>query len=691
MFQSSVAKLVLFLQAIVISLLMLGAAYMAVGATRHLQASSLAVDLVNIDKALFFGATGTRGVLTPTQSALQSSETPRQAIADIRRQGAEKFDAAMTALKRAPIDGRDAWIATIQNAWSDVLKTQADVDADAGRSLAERDTARLTPWRTAVFKLADNLTAAGDQVSNAVRLTDPTLGELVQIRRLAWRIRDAYGSQCALLRPSFARNQALDQSLAATWNQGRGSYLAAWTDLEILMSRPGFPQPLKDAAKTAHAAIASAQPAVDQMVAALGVADKPGPSSSAFASTCTAPNDIIVEIAFRALDLATARVDDLQRNSFIEIAVVLIMAALALLSIVYSLLALRRRFAKPIAGLMLAVDRLSRRDFGESIQQTGYADEIGAMAHALESLRESAQAAETLERQANEVRDKELARSRSVEEACHEFEGGSAATLSVIEQTAEKLAATSANMRDLAAESSRRAAAAAQNAAEVTTNVQTVAAATEELTASINDISSRAAAGAQNAQEAVQQADGTRKTVDALNAAVQKIGEVVSLINGIAAQTNLLALNATIEAARAGEAGKGFAVVAGEVKSLANQTARATEDISHQIEDIQGATSNAVSAIGTMGETIAHINEAVAAIAQAAEQQQQATQEISASIQKAAQNTRLATEDVTQVAQSNQRTGEAAGDVMQSVSEQQEHQGQLKSAVETFISRVKSI
>jgi methyl-accepting chemotaxis protein len=689
MFQTSVAKLVLFLQVIVISLLMLGAAYMAVDSIRHLQASRLAVELVSIDKALFLGTTATRGVLTPTQTALQTKEAPKQIIAELRQKSAEKLDSAVAALKDAPITGRDALLGSIQSAWTDVLKLQADVDADALKPLADRDIARMVPWRNAVFKLGDNLMTAGGEVSNAVRLTDPTLAELVQIRRLAWRIRDSYGSQCAFLRPSVAKNQALEQTAYATWNQGRGSYLAAWTDLDLLLARPGIAASLVNAAKSAQAATTAAQATVDKMVAALGASDKTAPAT--FSDACNAPNDIIVDIAFRALDLATERADELQRAAYVEIIAVLAVAALALASILYSLLALRRRFALPISGLMLAVDRLSRRDFSEPVLQTGYADEIGAMAHALESLRESAQAAETLEHQANEARDKELTRSRNVEHACREFESGSFATLSVIEKTADKLATTSANMRELAGESSRRAAAAAQNASEVTTNVQTVAAATEELSASINDISTRASAGAHNAEQAVLQANDTRQTVDALNSAVQKIGEVVALINGIAAQTNLLALNATIEAARAGEAGKGFAVVAGEVKNLANQTARATEDIGRQIEDIQTATSDAVSAIGTMGKTITHINEAVAAIAQAAEQQQQATQEISASIQKAAQSTQLATEDVGQVAQANQRTGEAASDVMESVTEQQKQQDLLKSAVETFINRVKAM
>ncbi len=690
MFKASVVKLVLFFQIAVISLLMLSAAYVAFDAIRNFRAAHLAVGLVDVDKSLFLGALGIRSELTPTQNALQTSEAPQQIVADIRRQGAEKFGLAVAALKTAPIAGRQASLVAVEDDWSNVLRAQGDVDADAAKPLVERDIARVEPWRTAVIKLADDLMTAGNQVSNAVRLTDPVLGELVQIRRLAWRLRDAYGGQCILLRIPVARNQALNPILAAAWNQHRGNYMAAWSDLEVLMSRPAFPVSLSALANAAHDAIVSGQDTIDRMVASLGSADKTAPSSAAFSAACVTSSSVI-ELAFRVLAEATERAATLQRTAIVEIAVVLAMSAMALVSILYSLLALRRRFTKPIGGLTQAIGRLSRRDFEEPVAQTGFPDEIGAMAQALDSLRQSAQNAKRLERQAKDVHDRELTRSRGVDEACRKFEDDTFATLSIIGQAGELLTSTSINMRNLAAESSERARTAAENAAEVTTNVQTVAAATEELSTSITDITSRASAGARNVQQAVLQADDTRRTVDALNAAVQKIGEVVALINGIASQTNLLALNATIEAARAGETGKGFAVVAGEVKSLANQTARATEDISRQIEEVQAAMSNAVAAIGTMGETITHINEAVAAIAEAAEQQQQATQEISASIQKAARNTQLVTEDVAQVAQSNQRTGEAAAGVMQSVSEQQKEQDLLKSTVETFISRVKSI
>ncbi|PKU21624.1 methyl-accepting chemotaxis protein [Telmatospirillum siberiense] len=692
MFKSSVTKLLLFFQISVMSVLMIGAVYLTITSIRNFRSARLAVDLVTVDKALFLGATGSRGVLTPTQGALQSSEAPKQLIADLRRKAEEKLEGALSALKSAPLDGRDDLITAIQSARTEVEKTQSIVDSQADKPLAERDVAvGLAPWRTAVFKLADKLSDAGDLAGNAVRLTDPSLAELVQVRQLAWRIRDAYGSQCALLRPTITKNLPMDQMVSATWNKGRGNYEAAWADLEVLMKREGFSPPLAQAAQAAHKAISTGQAAVDRMAASVGVAGKEAPSPATFSAECTAPNDVIVDIAFRALDLASDRANDLKYAAIVEILTIMVVSSLALFGIVYSLLALRRRFSQPIAGLMLAVGRLTRREFNERIGQTGYADEIGAMAQALESLRESALTAEGLERQAAEARDKELTRSRNIESACHAFESGSFTALSNLERSAGDLTATSTHMRDLAGDSSERSAAAARNAREVTTNVQTVAAATEELSASINDISARASAGAQNAEQAVRQAEDTRRTVDALNSAAVKIGEVIALINGIAAQTNLLALNATIEAARAGDAGKGFAVVAGEVKSLANQTARATEDIGRQIEEIQTATANAVSAIGSMGQTIGHINDAVAAIADAAEQQLQATQEISASIQKAAHNTRLATDDVAQVAQSNQRTGEAAGEVMQSLEEQQRQQNLLKTAVETFIGQVKTI
>jgi len=245
-----------------------------------------------------------------------------------------------------------------------------------------------------------------------------------------------------------------------------------------------------------------------------------------------------------------------------------------------------------------------------------------------------------------------------------ELDGPVKDMVSTLSDTAGELTASSMSMSSATDQTNRQAAAVAAAAEVASANVSTVAAAAEELSASIGEIAQHVGHSAQIARSAVAEAERTNATIQGLAAAAQRIGDVVDLINGIASQTNLLALNATIEAARAGEAGKGFAVVANEVKSLASQTARATEEIRQHIDEMQAATSQAVGAIRGIDATIRQIDEISTTIAAAVEEQGAATGEIARNVQQASAGTMAVSEAIGGVTTATEGTGRTAQEVM---------------------------
>jgi methyl-accepting chemotaxis protein len=281
-------------------------------------------------------------------------------------------------------------------------------------------------------------------------------------------------------------------------------------------------------------------------------------------------------------------------------------------------------------------------------------------------------------------------RGKRLDVLLRDFESKTAVLAGIVASAATELEATSRAMAATTGETSAQASnvTAAVEAASV--NVQTVASAAEELSASISEISRQVAQSSEIAERAVQDANRTDAIVKTLADGAQKIGDVVNLISTIAAQTNLLALNATIEAARAGDAGKGFAVVASEVKNLANQTAKATEDISQQIATIQLATKEAVTAIEAIAQTIGEVRHIASTIAEAVEEQGAATQEIARNIQEAAAGTQQVSVSIVSVNRGAQETGIAATEVLGAAGELSKQSEQLSGNVGQFIAAVKA-
>jgi methyl-accepting chemotaxis protein len=350
---------------------------------------------------------------------------------------------------------------------------------------------------------------------------------------------------------------------------------------------------------------------------------------------------------------------------------------------------LSRAIGRPVHQITEAMRRLAAGDRSIAIAGAGRKDEIGAMAEAMRVFKDTAIEAERLARQRAEEQAAQTQRAHRLEERARRFEGSAARLVHSLSSAATEMEATARSMSGTAEETNRRSLVVAAASELAFSNVQTVAGATSELAASIQDIGRQAVQSSSVAGKAVEEAQRTDATVQALAAGAQRIGEVVGLINDIASQTNLLALNATIEAARAGEAGKGFAVVASEVKTLANQTAKATDEITGHITQIRAATNDAVTAIQIIGRTIAEVNQIAASIAAAVEEQTGATQDIAHSIEQAARGTKEVSSNIDGVKQAATDTGAAAAQVLGSAGEVARQSAALSQEVNSFIAGVK--
>ncbi len=349
-----------------------------------------------------------------------------------------------------------------------------------------------------------------------------------------------------------------------------------------------------------------------------------------------------------------------------------------------------RSIAGPIVAMTAMMRKLADGDKTVTIPATDREDEVGQMAGAVVVFRDNMIKAEELAAKEAEAQRIREARAQTVEQLTGDFDKAVSDTLKTVASAATELQSTAGAMSATAEQTNRQAGNVAAASEQASINVQTVASAAEELSASITEISRQVAQSAEIAGKAVTDAERTNIQVQGLAEAAQKIGEVVSLINDIASQTNLLALNATIEAARAGDAGKGFAVVASEVKSLANETARATEEITAQITGVQAATREAVSAIQAIGQTIGSINEIATTIASAVEEQGAATQEIARNVQQASAGTREVSSNITGVTQAATETGAAANQVLGASGELSRPAEALRRQVERFLAGVRA-
>ncbi|MCP3474812.1 methyl-accepting chemotaxis protein [Bradyrhizobium sp. CCGUVB1N3] len=559
-------------------------------------------------------------------------------------------------------------------------------EAAIHQAKAERDTKLADEFRKTAQDYLDGILSLTGELENALKLSDPVVDHLLGVKQSAWAARNFGGLIAIRLEAAAASAKPWSPADMVGAAEDTGRAKQAWSQVLDAAGRTDAPASLTDViARSKQGEAASMVERQQGFIKALSNNQTIDIKIEDLAKLNTAILNSSVEAGQVALAEMVARAGQQMSSAKWSLASNGAMMLVALAITAFGFILVNRRVSVPIRKLTQAMQRLAERDYAIELAGIERGDEIGEMSRAVSVFRENMIAGDRLaEEQAAEQGRKER-RQLAVERLIGEFEKTVTESLHTLASASGELNATAHSMSSTAEQGSSKAASVASLSGDASSNVQTVAAATEELSASIAEISRQVAESSNIAGAAAAEADRTNGEVQALADAAQRIGDVVELITGIAEQTNLLALNATIEAARAGEAGRGFAVVAAEVKNLATQTAKATEEITGQVAAIQGATRSSVTAIQSIGTTIERVNEIAAAIAAAVEEQGAATREIARNVQQASQGTTEVSRHISGVSQAAGETGAAAGEVLDSAKMLGRLSDDLKREVDRFV------
>lgn len=538
------------------------------------------------------------------------------------------------------------------------------IDAAIRQPKSVRDPSLAQDWPKLTQSMLDAILAASDPLDASLKMVDPVTDHFLVVKRAAWVSRLSLGTMALTSEAAVASGKEMSAAALTAWYQELGRASGAWVLVTEAAARMDAPAAL--VAAVAKASVNFAGPSVDALKALVGnlaAGQKPTTSIDEMRKTNTENTGFIVDVINVALDqmvnlsevrASRATMTMLLNGSLLVVAIVLLVGGF---------LVVRSRVSGPIVALTGIINRLAHQDFAVQIAAREGNDEVGQMQQALLVLRENG----IMHQEAAGARAVEqeviARRAETVGQQCRAFDSQVGTSLAAAEQAAASLTDAASSMSDATQRCTAEAGTVAASAHEASTSASTVAAATEQLSSSIAEISRQMSQSTVISQDAMRKADQADVTIAGLATASQKIGEIVTLISNIANQTNLLALNATIEAARAGTAGAGFAVVASEVKNLATQTAKATDDITKQIAQIQAMTGEAVAGVRSISAVIGEMGGITSAIAAAVEQQGAATNEIARNVQEVASAANQISSSIGNLGEAAERASVVAGDV----------------------------
>jgi signal transduction histidine kinase len=397
MFKSSITKFLIASLGILMTGLFVAALILAVQAWSNYALAGRIARLTSTDHTLFNALVTVRAQIPKDSTALISEDDPRPVIDATQKDASRTVASALAALRVTDIPNHVLLATTIQTAWQKVEGLQFNVDVQASRVRAERNLHAIDDWREAIHRMTDTLNTASVVVGNTVRIGDPLIAEMVQIRRTAWTIRDRYGLQCSMLRSNVDTSLPLNAAQLDLWFGNRAVYTAAWHTLDEFLLRPGVSTAVRELIDVARKKTEQAQTQVDAIVGRFDSSGKPAVPSADWTALCDGPFDSILAIAQQAQDEANSHAETIRAASFR----MLLIAGVDLTSVIafgaFAVVHVQRRLARPMKILIGTIARLSRGEFDEPVPATGSPDELGSMAQALETLRASALEAERLQ------------------------------------------------------------------------------------------------------------------------------------------------------------------------------------------------------------------------------------------------------------------------------------------------------
>jgi methyl-accepting chemotaxis protein len=584
--------------------------------------------------------------------------------------------------------------ARLVGAFEDAHRQVIELRQQAAKVIAKggdaTDYALARDWTEAANTLIDNAENLRRAATHDAAEADAETGNHTTLKHLVLIMVDYAGRERAMLSEFIADDMPLPPGQLQKLYSYRGQVNLAWDTLQEAATTLGDPA-VNKAIETANAQFIETFGKTRDAVLRAGVSARQYPVDAAgWFGAANAGIATIENIEHNIAAASHRHTSEMASEALSRLVLLVLLLGVGLVTSVASFVIVARLVVGPLKGMTMAMSLLADGDKTVDIPDADKKNEIGDMAKAVLVFKQNMIRNDELQAEQDAERAAKEQRAERVASLTDDFDAKARDVLQMVSSAATELQQTAGSMSATAEQTNQQASAVATASNEASANVQTVATAAEELSASIAEIGRQVNQSAKIAANAVQEAARTNEAVRGLDEAAQRIGEVVTLINDIAGQTNLLALNATIEAARAGEAGKGFAVVAQEVKNLANQTAKATEEISAQISSVQEETRDTVTAIDSIMQVITEISDISTTIASAVEEQGVSTKEIARNVQQAAQGTQEVNSNISGVTQAASSTGAASTQVLDSAGQLSTQAESMRAEVEKFLADVRA-